>query len=70
MTKVKKIDYAQLSQELEAIIQSLQSGELELEEAMVRYKRGAEVIRLMQAYLKNARSSIQKIQIESQNERE
>lgn len=67
---MKKIDYAQLSQELEAIIQSLQSGELELEEAMVRYKRGAEVIRLMQAYLKNARSSIQKIQIESQNERE
>lgn len=44
--------------ELESIVASLESGQLELEESMSRYERGVELLRELQAKLASAQQKV------------
>lgn len=44
-TPVEQLTYKQASQELELIIRSLESGEMELEESLESYTRGVELLK-------------------------
>lgn len=44
-TPVEQLTYKQASQELELIIRSLESGDMELEESLESYTRGVELLR-------------------------
>ena len=44
--------------ELESIVVSLESGQLELEESMSRYERGVELLRELQAKLASAQQKV------------
>ena len=65
-TKVTKdIDYQKLRQEMDSILNDLQSGELGIEEAMVKYKRGQEVLEELEAFLKTAENKVRQINSKS-----
>ena len=44
-TSVEQLTYKQASQELELIIRSLESGDMELEESLESYTRGVELLK-------------------------
>lgn len=44
--------------ELEAIVKALESGQLELEDSLVRYERGVELLRALQAKLTDAQQRV------------
>jgi exodeoxyribonuclease VII small subunit len=45
--------------ELEAIVASMESGELPLKESLAAYKRGAELLQYCQGVLKDARQQVE-----------
>lgn len=53
--------YKQLSEELETILNELQSGELDIDEAVKKYERGMQVLKALETYLKTAENKVQKI---------
>lgn len=56
----KEIDYAQLQQELEEIIESLQSGSLSIDKAIQAHERGQAIVKDLQKYLKTAENKVKK----------
>jgi len=58
----KKTDYRTLSEELDGILSRLQSGELNIDEAMPAYERGMKLVKELEAYLKNAENRITELQ--------
>lgn len=60
MTK-SNLDYKKLNQELETILESLQSGSLTIDEAIKKYERGQKLITQLQQYLDNAENVIKKV---------
>ncbi|MGZ6004822.1 MAG: exodeoxyribonuclease VII small subunit [Candidatus Saccharimonadales bacterium] len=54
----KAINYQQLNQELEEILDSLQSSELDIDEAIKQYERGMTVVVELQSYLKQAENKV------------
>lgn len=61
MTSKKTISYEDLSHELEVVLNSLQSGELSIDEALKAYARGQEIIAELQGFLKTASNTVKKI---------
>lgn len=57
----KKVNYQGLSAELEAILSELQSGELDIDEAVKKYQRGMEIVQELQKYLKEAENKVKKV---------
>jgi exodeoxyribonuclease VII small subunit len=57
----KEIDYKALHQELDDLLEDLQSGELSIEEALQAYERGQVIINQLQKYLKQAENKVRKI---------
>jgi exodeoxyribonuclease VII small subunit len=58
----KSLDsYEVIYAELEAIIESLQSGDLNLDEAVANYERSTELIHKLEKHLKEAQNKITKI---------
>lgn len=55
-----KINYQVLNVELETILADLQSGELDIDEAVKKYQRGNEIIQDLQKYLKEADNKVKK----------
>lgn len=55
------IDYRKLNAELDELVVKLQSGELDIDEAIVCYERGMEIIAKLQTYLKTAENKINKV---------
>lgn len=53
--------YAQLSEELSAIIAWFESGEVDLDEALIKYKQAAELIEKLEDYLKKTENKIERI---------
>ena len=51
---VEELTYKQASQELELIIRSLESGDMELEESLESYTRGVELLKSLRARLNDA----------------
>ena len=55
---VDELTYKEASTELELIIRSLESGELELEESLESYTRGVELLRSLRARLEDAEQKV------------
>ncbi|MEO8784996.1 MAG: exodeoxyribonuclease VII small subunit [Candidatus Saccharimonadales bacterium] len=56
-----KIDYHALNQELQTILTALESDDLDIEASIVQYKRGMEIVSQLQAYLKSAQTTVDKV---------
>ncbi len=63
----KKVNYQGLSAELEAILSELQSGELDIDEAVKKYQRGMEIVQELQKYLKEAENKVKKVKADFSN---
>lgn len=57
----KSINYKKLNVELEDILNKLQSGELDIDEAIKHYERGQMIVKQLQTYLKTAENKITKV---------
>ena len=57
----KPTSYESMSKELEEIIVSLQSSDVNLEGAMKKYERGMELVNNLENYLKEAQNKIKKV---------
>ena len=54
----KVVDYATLSKELDDILDQMQSEDLQVDQAVKLYERGAEITKQLEAYLKSAENTI------------
>ncbi len=55
---VEDLSYKEASTELELIIRSLESGEMELEESLESYTRGVELLKSLRARLAGAEQKV------------
>lgn len=58
-TPVDKLTFKEASIELETIVRALESGDLELEEALERYSRGVELLKSLRTRLSDAEQKVQ-----------
>lgn len=56
--QVGELSYKEASTELERIIRSLESGEMELEESLASYTRGVELLRSLRERLADAEQKV------------
>ncbi|WP_417057885.1 exodeoxyribonuclease VII small subunit [Enorma massiliensis] len=56
--KVEELTYKEASQELERIIRSLESGDMELEESLESYTRGVELLKSLRSRLSEAEQKV------------
>lgn len=56
--KVEELTYKEASQELERIIRSLESGDMELEESLEGYTRGVELLKSLRGRLSEAEQKV------------
>lgn len=56
---VKDLTYQQASAELEGVIRSLESNQLELEESLEQYQRGVELLAELRGRLANAEQRVE-----------
>ena len=61
MTNNKTSDYQNLNEELDQILEHLQSSDLDIDKIISEYERGIEVITSLEDYLKNAKTKITKL---------
>jgi exodeoxyribonuclease VII small subunit len=57
----KEVNYRRLSGELDEILARLQSGELDIDEAVKLYGRGMSIVKELEEYLKSAENKVSKI---------
>lgn len=56
--EVEKLTYKEASKELELIIRSLESGDMELEDSLESYTRGVELLKSLRARLAAAEQKV------------
>jgi exodeoxyribonuclease VII small subunit len=61
MATKKSIDYQKLNQELEQLLEAMQSGQLDIDQAIQTYKRGQEIIAELHTYLTKAENKVIKL---------
>ncbi len=61
MTVSNSKNYRELSAELETILDQLQSGSLDVDDALKTFERGQAVVKLLQAKLQQAENKIKKL---------
>jgi exodeoxyribonuclease VII small subunit len=57
----KPLNYRALNSELDDILVSLQSGELDIDEAVKAYERGAIIVKQLETYLKTAENTVKRV---------
>lgn len=57
----KVINYHKLNEELDIILNELQSGELNIDEAVKKYEHGMKIVSELETYLKTAKNKVIKI---------
>lgn len=57
----KPVNYRKLNNELDQILEDLQAGELDIDEAIGKYERGAAIVKQLEAYLKSAENKVKKV---------
>ncbi|MCI5950513.1 MAG: exodeoxyribonuclease VII small subunit [Parolsenella sp.] len=57
-TPVEELSFKEASIELEQVVRSLESGDLELEDALARYARGVELLKSLRERLTNAEQKV------------
>lgn len=55
---IEELTYKEASQELERIIRSLESGDMELEDSLESYTRGVELLKSLRARLADAEQKV------------
>jgi exodeoxyribonuclease VII small subunit len=50
--------YKELSDELAKVMQSLEGGDLDIDQAVVCYERGLQIVRELEAHLKDAENKV------------
>ncbi|MDB5170121.1 MAG: Exonuclease small subunit [Candidatus Saccharibacteria bacterium] len=63
----KNVDYRKLSDELDTILNRLQSGELGIDEAVPAYERGMQLVKELEKYLQTAENRITELQAKLQD---
>lgn len=58
----KQESYRNLRQELDEILSSIQSGDLEIDEATKQYERAMDIVAKLEKYLNEAENKITKVQ--------
>ncbi len=58
---VKTFNYSQLNEELNKILDELQSADLDIDDAVKKYERGMVIIKELENYLKTAENKVKKI---------
>ncbi|HUD06557.1 MAG TPA: exodeoxyribonuclease VII small subunit [Candidatus Saccharimonadales bacterium] len=59
--KNDKVNFTQLSQELELIISKLSSGDTDIDSAVSEYEKGIAIVSKLEAYLKDTKNKISKV---------
>ena len=59
---MKDIDYRKLSDELDTILEQIQSADLDIDEAVKHYERGLAIVKQLETYLKTAENRVTKVQ--------
>ena len=57
--QVSELTFKEASVELERVVRQLESGDLELEDALARYTRGVELLRSLRGRLAHAEQKVQ-----------
>lgn len=57
-TPVEELSFKEASIELEQVVRSLESGDLELEDALARYARGVELLKSLRERLTSAEQKV------------
>ena len=57
-TPIEELTFKEASVELEQIVRSLESGDLELEESLARYARGVELLKSLRERLSSAEQRV------------
>ena len=65
--QVSELTFKEASVELERVVRQLESGDLELEDALARYTRGVELLRSLRDRLAHAEQKVQ-VQLDSTSE--
>lgn len=60
MAKLEK-DYRAMAAELDAIIETLQTNDLDIDEAVDSYSHGMQIVEELEKYLKSAENKVTKI---------
>lgn len=61
MATLKQANFRELNAELEAILEAMQAGELDVDAAIKHYERGLAITKELTAYLKQAENKITKV---------
>jgi len=61
MASKKPLNYQKLNGELDEILNRLQGGKLDIDEASKQYERGMKIVEVLQTYLKGAQNKVTKI---------
>jgi exodeoxyribonuclease VII small subunit len=59
--KTSKPDYQALKVELESVMTKLQAEDLDVDEALVLYQRGLELVQQLDGYLKTAENTVHEL---------
>ncbi|HEX5744056.1 MAG TPA: exodeoxyribonuclease VII small subunit [Candidatus Saccharimonadales bacterium] len=57
----KRPDYEELRRELDSILDDLQSGSLDIDQALEKYKRGLELVGQLEKYLDKADNTVREL---------
>lgn len=62
MSTAKTINFRALQAELDAIMNKLQETDFDIDEAIIAYERGMEIVADLEKYLKQAENKVTKLQ--------
>lgn len=66
MKQVKQTkSYAEMKQQLDEIVSSMQSGELDIDETITAHAKATQILADLEAYLETAKNTIQKITVDT-----
>ncbi len=61
VSKEPKTSYRQLKKELDAVLAWFDDGDVDLDEALVKYEQAIKLLDQMESYLKTAKNKVMKI---------
>ena len=59
-----KLDYQTLKTELDTIVARLQQEDTDVDEALQQYRRGLELVKELETYLKTAENQVQELKVQ------
>ncbi len=63
-SETQTTDYKALRVELDTILDDLQNGEIDIEQALAHYQRGQAIVKQLQEFLKAAENKVTKLKVQ------